>query len=112
MSEPSPIDEVPTAVWLGTAVMLVAAVGPWPYGFYMLLRLIVFGASIYAGIRLGAGNLLMWAFVVTAIAYNPVFRVSFEREVWAVINVVSAVPFLIVGFRQHRRQKAKNNPIS
>ena len=99
---------VPLAVWLGLAVLLLAAVGPWPYGFYMLLRLAVCAGSVFVALRLGSTTPLMWAFVVLAILYNPIFRVSFEREVWSIINVVSSIPFLMVGYQQWRARPQKS----
>lgn len=108
MTADQPAATVPLTVWLGLAMVLLVAVGPWPYGFYMLLRLLVCAGSIFVALKLGNTSPLTWTFVVLAIIYNPVFRISFEREFWTIINLVSAVPFLAVGYRQWRAQSQCN----
>lgn len=100
-------NSVPKPLWLIPLVLLVAAVAPWPYGYFMLLRLMVCGASIwlaYSLIQRSELRSLGWIFVVLALLYNPVFRVHFEREVWIVLNIISAAPFALVGWRTRVRQ--------
>jgi hypothetical protein len=74
------------------SVLCVAALLPMPYGFYTLVRIATAATAIAAGIVLVRGNqprvaLLAWAL---AILYNPILRVYLEREVWMVLNVLSA----------------------
>jgi hypothetical protein len=94
------------ALWLAPAVMLVLALGPWPYGYYLLLKLVVCGAagfwawSILQG-RSGARG-LGWTLVLVALLYNPLFRVPFDRGVWGVINVATALLFAGAGPRGRR----------
>lgn len=105
MISPDQDRRIPIAVWLTTALLLIlAAVGSWPYGFYMLLRLVVCVASIFIAWRLGQHRPLMWVFIFIAILYNPVFRVAFERDTWSILNVVSALPYVVVGFLQRPRK--------
>ncbi|MBR7619984.1 hypothetical protein JKL49_11350 [Phenylobacterium sp. 20VBR1] len=83
------------------------AAGPWPYGFYMLMRLVVCGAAAYLAysiLQRGAARWLGWAFVALAILYNPVFKVHFERETWVLINLASAFPFGIAGWMGRPRR--------
>lgn len=85
--------------------MLVAAVGPWPYGYFMLLRLVVCGAAAWLACSLLQRETfrgLGWAFAVLALLYNPLFRVHFEREIWVVLNILSAVLFAIFGWKASR----------
>lgn len=98
---------LPAPLWAVPLVLLVVAVGPWPYGFYMLLRLVVCGAAAYLAYSVLQGRAarwLGWAFVALAILYNPVFKVHFERETWMLINLASAVPFGIAGWMVRPRQ--------
>lgn len=106
ITEAEASDRIPVFVWLGVAIALVLAIGPWPYGFYALLRIIVCAASAFAAWKLGKASLARWAFIILVFLYNPVFRVSFDREIWSVINVISAIPFLWVGFLQRRTRPA------
>ena len=76
-------------------VLLVLAVIPvWPYGYYLLLRVVVFAVTLYlaiAGASLGTGHRA--ALVVLAVLFNPVFDVSLTRLVWLPIDVGVAYYF-------------------
>ena len=84
-----------------TAAMLVAAAGlRLPYGYYTFLRLIV---SISSGIM--AWNLaneskrllkfLAIMFGLICVLYNPIIVVHLTRPVWAPINILTAICFVI-----------------
>ncbi len=82
------------------SIMLLAAVGPWPYGYFMLLRLVATGALVATAIGFGRHS-MPWrsaVAVVIAIAFNPLIPVHFERGVWMVIDVVTGV-FLLAHLR-------------
>ena len=96
----------PAPVWLIPAVMLVIPLAPLPYGYFMLLRLVVCGASIWLSYALITGRSwqgMGWTFVAIALLYNPVFRVHFERELWMILNLITAVPFVLFGWKALRR---------
>ena len=96
-------ERLPLALWLVPTLMLVAALGPWPYGYYVLLRLVVCLASIAVAWRLREGSgPLMWAFVALAILYNPIVKVPLGREVWMVVNLISLAPFAYAGLHRSR----------
>lgn len=96
-------DRLPLPILAIPAVMLLLALGPWPYGYYVLLRLVVCLASIAIAWRLRESNALgMWAFVALAILYNPIVKVPLAREVWMVVNVFSITPFGWLVLRQKR----------
>lgn len=86
------------------AAMLAAALAPWAYGYYVLLRLVVCLASIAIAWRLRErGGLLTWAFVALAILYNPIVRVPLGRDIWMIVNLMSLVPFGLLALRQRNR---------
>jgi hypothetical protein len=94
-------ERLPLPLWLIPGLMLLAALGPWPYGYYVLLRLVVCLASIAIAWRLRESNApVMWALVALAILYNPVVKIALARQVWMVVNVVSVVPFAYAGMRR------------
>lgn len=104
-----PTLRLPLPVWAVPLVLLVVAVGPWPYGYYGFLRLVVCASAAYAAYALLSASQrpwLAWTFVGLAILYNPIFRVHFERETWSVINVVSAAPYGLLGWLTRRRNTA------
>lgn len=85
------------------SVLCVAALLPMPYGYYTLLRIVASASAIAAGIAMLRGNhqrlaLLAWAL---AILYNPFARVYFAREVWSVLNVLTAAALVYLAVRIH-----------
>lgn len=93
---------IPTPVWLAPMIMLVMALAPWPYGYFMVLRLVVCGTGIWLASAIFSTRQtqsLGWAFVAVAIVYNPIFRVHFEREVWMALNLFTCAPFGYFGWK-------------
>jgi len=81
-----------------SGLMLCLAVLPiWPYGFYMVLRLVVCGVAIYVGIALRNHDSLNKHFiplVFLAVLFNPLIPVSLTRVIWLPLNLGVAVYFL------------------
>ena len=80
---------------------LVLAVLPLSYGYYTLLRLIVFGVFGWAAYISFDRNeeILPWVFIVLALIYNPIIKVYLPKETWTVINLLSAA-FLVFNQRK------------
>jgi hypothetical protein len=92
--------QTPAAACFVAAGMCLIALFDLPYGYYMLLRLVVCAACVYAALGWMAVG-VHWPLIVlalTALVYNPIFRVGFEREVWQVLNVAAAVVLSGSGF--------------
>lgn len=106
-----PVLTIPTPVWLAPLVILVAALGPWPYGYYGFLRMVVCASAAYVAFALLSGEQrrgLGWAFVGLALLYNPIFRVHLDRETWAVINLFSAAPYAMLGWVSRRARAGRS----
>jgi len=76
-------------------VLLVLAIFPWPYGYYTLLRLIVcLTAALLAWVSYKR-QLVQWVWIMvfTAVFFNPVIVVHFGRELWAAIDLTTAIVF-------------------
>lgn len=96
---------LPAPVWIAPLVLLLLALGPWPYGYYTFLRLVVCASALYAAFVLLSGGKspwLGWIFVGLAILYNPIFRVHLDRETWSLINLASAAPYALLGWVSRR----------
>lgn len=80
--------------------MLLIAVAPLPYGYYTLLRLVSFIVFAWASVvsYRDDGSILPYAFGLLVLLYNPFIKVSFDKEVWAIVNLASAI-FLIAAKR-------------
>lgn len=86
-------------LWLLPAVILVAAIAPWPYGYYKLLRLVVCicaGVLTYQSYQNAGERITAWVvgLVVLALLYNPIIPVHLTREIWLPINLASAAFFV------------------
>lgn len=77
------------------AVMLLAALARWPYGYYVLLRWVVCASAIFV-LLIGAlyKNEEVWPFAVVGVLFNPLVPIHLTREIWAVLDVGAAVVFL------------------
>lgn len=99
-------------MWLGSlipvaaaiAFLLLAVLGSWPYGFYTMLRLVVCGAAIYVAYAAARANIALWLWVMVGIAllFNPLVPVSFERELWRLIDLIVAIVFVVLLLRNLR----------
>lgn len=76
-------------------ILLIGAYGSWPYGYYTLLRIVVFLASVLLATDTykRAGEATPWclAFVGIAILFNPVFPIHLTRDIWGVVDPIIAV---------------------
>jgi hypothetical protein len=80
-------------VWLIPMVALAVALLELPYGYYVLLRLLVCGVCIYLATHDARGGRETWAWVLAgaAVVYNPIFRIHLNREIWSIVNVATIV---------------------
>jgi hypothetical protein len=87
------------AVWLLPAAMLVIALFPWPYGYYQLLRVVVFGCAAFLSWKsFEAGgkkvDQLTLTFGAMALLMNPFLPIELPRAIWMVANLICAGLFL------------------
>ena len=79
-------------LWPGVAAgaMLLAAVLPWPYGYYQLLRLVVCGVGAYFAYTAYQWGKLraVWLFGGIAALFNPFVPIHLTRELWIPIDGV------------------------
>lgn len=93
------------ATLIAAAIIGIGAL-PMPYGYYNLVRIVATGMFIWSAVVLyqRGGQYLPWIFALVAITFNPIFKISFEKEVWIVIDIVAAVLLFIFA-----RPLASNN---
>lgn len=87
-----------STLWLVPVALLVVALLPWPYGFYNFLRLGICVVSLgltYAQWKHDdAVSGWVVAFGAIALLYNPLLPVYLTREIWSVLNIVTAGLFI------------------
>lgn len=81
------------------AILLFLALLPFPYGYYILLRLgvgIAAGFLTYDEYRL-RGRVSGWtvALAIVALLFNPIIPVHLTREIWVPINIATGLMFLL-----------------
>ena len=83
--------------WYIPIGMLVMAVLPLPYGYFMLLRLVVTASATYVAYENFVKGIANWGviFVVIALLFNPFYVVHFDKAIWAVIDLIVAGLFFI-----------------
>lgn len=72
--------------------MLLYALAPWnPYGYYVLLRLVLCGVAIYLAVQAYRQMSLGWAwtFGIAAATYNPFIQVHLTRQIWSFVNLAT-----------------------
>ena len=86
------------ALLLVAGLMLCLAVLPmWPYGYYTVLRLVVFGVAIYVGVALKDHTFLSRHFpllMLLAVLFNPLIPIYLTKVIWLPVNLGVAVYFL------------------
>jgi hypothetical protein len=86
------------------AVALLLALAPWPYGYYLMLRVVVCGAGIFCGVMLwkssDRGRALTIALFVTALLFNTFIPAHLTRAIWSVLNVAGTILFGYVAIKE------------
>ena len=80
------------------AGFLFMGIFPLPYGYYMLLRFIACGVFAWAAfISFNRNdNILPWVFAILAIVFNPIIKIHFPKELWAVIDLCSGLFVILI----------------
>ncbi len=83
---------------LGAVLLLIASVGKHPYGFYMLLRLVITVGAVYWAWRVYKARLRAWTwiFVAVALLLNPFLPIRMQRAQWQPIDLCLGV--LLIGW--------------
>jgi hypothetical protein len=74
--------------------MLLLAIPPiWPYGYYMFLRLVVCGAAVFIAYKAYEQRKQVLAYTagLLALLFNPVIPVHLNKEMWAIIDLITAI---------------------
>lgn len=78
------------------AATLFAALLPWPYGYFVLLRWVVCGVCGWTAYSAAQSQKVGWAWALGLIAvmFNPIFPVYLTRAAWTLIDIVAGVVLL------------------
>jgi uncharacterized membrane protein YhaH (DUF805 family) len=84
---------------------LVGALADNPYSYYQLLRWFICGLSIYLAYSYYQEQKdgWMWVFGIMAVIFNPIQPIHFDKEVWSILNIITAGIILISTFKKKKR---------
>lgn len=82
------------------ALMLLMALGDWPYAYYQFLRLVVCGVGVYVAVTAYQWRRMwaVWLFGMAAVLFNPFAPIHLSRDLWQPIDVGCAALFLTGAF--------------
>lgn len=82
---------------IAAAFLFLALFDGWPYGFFTLLRFVVFAATAYVAWMAYEQQKVKWVWVFgfLAVLFNPFFPIYLNRDLWSIIDFVTGV-FLII----------------
>lgn len=90
---------LPRWVVLVAAILAFLAIADLPYGFYRLLRWVVFLVALATAFRLRDSPGWMWGMGVVAVVFNPILPLHFDKAVWRVLDGGAGM-VLLLGFRK------------
>jgi len=81
---------------LGAILLLIAASGKRPYGFYMLLRLVTTVGAVYWAWRVYkvGQRAWTWIFATVALLLNPFFPIHMHRSQWETIDLYLGISLI------------------
>ena len=84
------------ALSIASTVLLLALFDGWQYGFFTILRFVVFSSTAYVAYLAYQAQKEGWVFFLGAIAllFNPFIPVYLTRDVWVVIDFITSVTLL------------------
>ena len=101
------IKVLPIPIIISIIMLLMAILGHWHYGFYTLLRLVVCLTSIFVASFAYKARLRYWTYMMGLIAllFNPIIKVYFNKSTWQLIDLVTAIIFVISIAKLKRMEK-------
>jgi len=98
------------ATIISAAFLFLAMFNGWPYGFFTLLRFVVFASMAYiVWLAYEAKHeKWIWIFGLLAIIFNPFIPLYFGRDFWVVIDFIVAIFLVISIFVFKFPNKTKN----
>jgi len=84
------------AIYISAAILFLAIFDGWPYGFFTLLRFVVFASTAYIAWLAYEEKQEKWTWIFgfLAIVFNPFIPLYFGRDFWVVADLIVAI-FLV-----------------
>ena len=84
------------------AILLLLCILPMPYSFYTIVRLAMTVISGYLAYNYYSQNKkeLAITFLIVAILFQPFIKFALGRELWLIVDIVTAIFLLILAIRK------------
>lgn len=81
------------ATIISATFLFLAMFNSWPYGFFTLLRFVVFAATAYIAWMAyqQQKERWVWIFGFLAVLFNPFIVIHLNRELWSFIDLIVGV---------------------
>lgn len=88
------------ALLVATTILFLALFDGWEYGFFTILRFVVFATTAYVAwmAYVAQKERWVWIFGFVAILFNPFFPVYLDRDTWVVIDFIVGAFLLATTF--------------
>jgi len=85
------------ALLIAAVFLFLALFDGWPYGFFTLLRFVIFAIAAYIVWMAyeAKKEKWVWIFGFLAVLFNPFIIIHLNREIWSFIDLIVGV-FMIV----------------
>ncbi len=106
----SPLEKRPHLIpAIVATLMLLGALGRWPYGYYQLLRLVTCGAAIWIAVLAYQWQKIWatWLFGIIAVLFNPLMPIHLSKELWQLIDAICAILFIVIIFVLEKPREEK-----
>jgi hypothetical protein len=80
--------------------LFAALLDGWPYGFFTLLRFVVFAATAYVAWMAyeQQKEKWIWIFGFLAVLFNPFFPIYLNRNLWSIIDLATGLLLIVSVF--------------
>lgn len=88
---------MPVQLIYAAAGILVLAIAPLPYGFYIFARIVATGAFAWGTVIAAQKKMMTLAVVfgLTAVLFNPFIKIHLPKEIWMVLDLAAAGLLLV-----------------
>jgi hypothetical protein len=88
------------ALSIASIALFLALLDGWQYGFFTILRFVVFSTTTYVAWMAYEEQKEKWVWVLGSIAvlFNPFIPIHLTREVWVPIDFITAIFFVLTIF--------------
>ncbi|NBV98650.1 MAG: hypothetical protein EBR67_03950 [Proteobacteria bacterium] len=80
--------------------LLLALFLPFPYAYYTLLRFLVTANSLWLLQKISVSEAHGFILLAIAVLYNPLIPVHLNKPIWNVINFLTILYFVYIGYKK------------